>query len=91
MLASVVRNVWSVAVAVLDVPLLSVEPPSAVMRFWKSLDNVLVLVELLVESFVELLVELLALLAVVVALLLDVLPDVSDCARLSIAKARSLP
>lgn len=71
------------AVAVLDVPLLSVEPPSAVIRFWKSLDNVLVLVELLVESPV--------LLAVVVALVLDVLPDVSDCARLSIAEARSLP
>ncbi|VXC91148.1 conserved hypothetical protein [Burkholderia sp. 8Y] len=74
------------AVALFELPLLSVEPPSAVIRFWKSLDNVLVLLESLAELLEEP-----VLLSAVVALLPELLPEASDCARLSMADARSLP
>ena len=86
MLASAVRNCCSVAVESLELPLLDV--PNADSRFWKSLSNVLAVddvpVLVLVESVV---VEALAVESVDVLLELDV----SDCARLSSADARSLP
>jgi hypothetical protein len=82
LLASVVRNFCSSAVALLDVlPELS-DDPSAVKRLWKSVDSVLSLDEVLaVLVSVDVLPE----------LELVVEPDVSDCARLSIADARSPP
>ena len=67
----------------LDEPDVLLDEPSAVSRFWKSLvswlvlDDVPVEVEALVVDDVDAPVEL--------------VPDVSDCARLAIADARSLP
>ena len=80
LLASVVRNCCSVALDELDVLL---DAPSAVSRFWKSLVSLLVLDDVPVE--VE------ALVVDDVDALVELVPDVSDCARLAIADARSLP
>jgi hypothetical protein len=77
LLASDVRNCWSSLVVLLVDELLD-EAPMAVNRFWKSDASVLVL--LLDESLEVLESE---------DVLLDV--DESDCARLEIADARSLP
>ncbi len=80
LLASVVRNCCSVAVVELDELL---DAPSADSRFWKSLVSLLVLDDVPVE--VE------ALVVDDVDASVELVPDVSDCARLAIADARSLP
>lgn len=79
MLASDVRNCWSSLVVLLVDELLD-EAPMAVNRFWKSEVSALLLLLLLDESLEVLEPE---------DVLLEV--DESDCARLEIADARSLP
>lgn len=79
LLASDVRNCWSSLVVLLVDELLD-EAPMAVNRFWKSEVSALLLLLLLDESLDVLEPE---------DVLLEV--DESDCARLEIADARSLP